>query len=74
MRKTILKSVIYIAACLIVPFVITMCMTGNNGSGSGKDAVKTVVKQNDLFIRDMDMTDYVIGQKTVRNSSKRSQW
>ena len=28
----------------------------------GKDAVKeTVVKQNDLFIRDMDMTDYVIG-------------
>ena len=61
MRKTILKSVIYIAACLIVPFVITMCMTGNNGSGSGKDAVKTVVKQNDLYIRDMDMTDYVIG-------------
>ena len=56
MRKTILKSVIYIAACLIVPFVITMCMTGNNGRGSGKDAVKTVVKQNDLFIRDMDMT------------------
>ena len=26
MRKTILKSVIYIAACLIVPFVITMCI------------------------------------------------
>ena len=45
MRKTILKSVIYIAACLIVPFVITMCMTGNNGSGSGKDAVKRLLSR-----------------------------
>ena len=61
MRKTILKTIIYIVACLVGPFIITMCMTGKGGGNRGRDAVKTVLKQNDLYVRDMDMTEYVIG-------------
>lgn len=61
MRKTILKTIIYIVACLVGPFVITTCMSGNGGANKGGEAVKTVIKQNDLYARDMDMTEYVIG-------------
>ncbi len=61
MRKTVLKIIIYITSCLIVPFIITMFMTGVCEDTQGSQTAKTVITQNDRVTRITDMTEYVMG-------------
>lgn len=59
MKKTFLYIIIYIAACLAVPYVITMLMTGVRGGGQEEETAKTVILNYDKATEITDMTDYV---------------
>ena len=61
MQKTVLKIIIYIASCLIVPFVITMFMTGVCEETGGVETAKTVILQNDRSTQIIDVTEFVTG-------------
>lgn len=59
MKKTILYIIIYIAACLAVPYVITMMMTGVSDEGLEEESAKTVILDYDKAVEITDVTDYV---------------
>ncbi len=60
MKKTVLKIIIYLAGCLIVPFIITMIMTGVSEENRAEPAAKTVILNYDNATEITDVTDYVI--------------
>ncbi len=60
MKKTVLKIIAYIAVCLLIPYFITMLMTGNCEDDKALEKVKNVVINYDNTTQLTDMTDYVI--------------
>ncbi|MCM1307422.1 MAG: SpoIID/LytB domain-containing protein [Butyrivibrio sp.] len=59
MKKTFLYIIIYIAACLVVPYVITMLMTGVSGGTDEEESAKNVILNYDKATEITDVADYV---------------
>lgn len=59
MKRTFLYIIIYIAACLAVPYVITMLMTGVCDEAEEEESAKNVILNYDKATEITDVTDYV---------------
>lgn len=59
MKKTFLYTIIYIAACLAVPYVITMLMSGVRDEAKEEESAKNVILNYDKATEITDVTDYV---------------
>ncbi len=59
MKKTFLYTIIYIAACLAVPYIITMLMSGTRDKAEEEESAKQVILNYDKATEITDVTDYV---------------